>query len=137
MSLEFHLRLAGALQIALAVLHLFFPKRLHWKEELSRLSLLNRQIFIVHTIFICVVLLLFGALSCFAPQALLQPTPLSRLVLGGFASFWGLRLAFQWFVYDSRLWRGNSFNTLVHVLSTALWIYLASVYAGVLLLQGQ
>jgi len=29
MSLEFHLRLAGALQIALAARHLFFPKRFH------------------------------------------------------------------------------------------------------------
>ncbi len=135
MSLEFHLRLAGALQIALAVLHIFFPKRFHWKEELSRLSLLNRQIFVVHTIFICIGLLLMGALSSFAPQALLQPTPLSRLVLGGFGCFWGLRLAFQWLVYDSRLWRGNLFNTLVHVLFTAMWLYLCAVYGGIFLLQ--
>ena len=136
MSLEFHLRLAGALQIALAALHLFFPKRFHWKEELSRLSLLNRQIFLVHTIFICFGLVLMGALSLFAPQSLLQPTPLSRLVLGGFASFWGLRLVFQWLVYDSRLWRGNSFNTLVHTLFTAMWMYLGAVYAGVLFRGG-
>lgn len=136
MSLEFHLRLAGALQISLAALHLSFPRRFHWKEELSRLSLLNRQIFIVHTIFICVLVVSFGALSLFAPETLLQPTPLSRLVLAGFAGLWGLRLAFQWFVYDSRLWRGNTLNTLVHVLLTALWAYLFAVYLGVLLLQG-
>lgn len=41
-------------------------------------------------------IVMIGALSLFAPQTVLQPTPLSRLVLGGFAGFWGLRLIFQW-----------------------------------------
>lgn len=135
MNLELHLRLAGALQIALAAAHVFFPTRFHWKEELPRLSLLNRQMFVVHTIFICLVVLLMGALSFFAPHILLQPTALSRLVLAGFAAFWGLRLAIQLFVYDSRLWRRQAFNTLVHVLFTAMWMYLTAVYAGVLVLR--
>lgn len=135
MSMEFHLQVAGALQIGLAMLHLFFPTRFHWKEELSRLSLLNRQMFIVHTFFICLVLVMIGALSLFAPQTVLQRTPLSRLVLAGFTSFWGLRLIFQLLIYDSRLWRGDSFRTIVHGLLTVMWTYLASVYAGVLLFQ--
>ena len=63
MDPEWHLRIAGALQILLALLHLAFPKRFQWKEELARLSPLNRQIFLVHTFFICVVLTLIGALS--------------------------------------------------------------------------
>ena len=132
MTLEWHLRLAGALQIALAALHLAFPRRFHWKEELTRLSLLNRQMFLVHTLFLCVVLVLMGGLSLFAPAALLEATPLSRLVLGGFAVFWGLRLAVQWFVYDASLWRGDRFNTIVHVVFSILWAYLAAVYAGAL-----
>lgn len=135
MSFEFHLQVAGALQIGLAMLHLFFPRRFQWKEELARLSLLNRQMFLVHTFFVCVILLMIGSLSLFAPQTVLQPTPLSRLVLGGFAIFWALRLIFQWFIYDSRLWRGDLFKTLVHGLLTVVWTYLASVYAAVLLLQ--
>jgi hypothetical protein len=135
MSFEFHLRVAGALQIGLAMLHLFFPTRFQWKEELARLSLLNRQMFLVHTFFVCVILLMIGALSLFAPQTVLEPTPLSRLVLGGFAAFWGLRLIFQWFIYDSRLWRGDLFKTFVHGLLTVIWTYLASVYAAVLLFQ--
>ena len=135
MSPEFHLRLAGALQLALAALHPYFPRRFDWEHELPRLSLLNRQMFAVHTFFIAVVLLMFGALSLFAPAALLQPTSLSRLVLGGLAAFWAARVLVQWFVYDSRLWRGNAFNTRVHVLFSALYLYLSAVYAGVLLQQ--
>jgi hypothetical protein len=130
MKLEILLRIAGALQIGLAITHVFFPRRFKWKEELSRLSLLNRQIFMVHTSFICLMLLMMGGLSLLAPQTLLQNVPLARLVLGGFAAFWGMRLVFQWFVYDWRLWRGNRFNTVVHCLFTLLWTYLTSVYAA-------
>jgi hypothetical protein len=129
MNPEWHLRIAGALQIALAILHVFFPRRFNWKEELGRLSLLNRQIFLVHTIYIALVLMLIGALSLIAPRALLDPTPLARFVLAGFTLFWGLRLVFQWVVYDRSLWRGNRFNTLMHWLFTALWMYLSFVYA--------
>lgn len=135
MNLEFHLRAAGALQIALAGLHLFFPKRFRWKEELARLSLLNRQIFLVHTLFICFVLLAVGVLSLCAPRALLQPLPLARMVAGGLAAFWGLRLLIQWVFFDRSLWRGHGFNTAVHLAFTVFWVYLTAVYCGVLFIQ--
>ena len=133
MNPEWHLRIAGALQIALALLHLAFPRRFQWKEELARLSPLNRQIFLVHTIFICLVLVMIGSLSLLTPGALLEPTRLSRLVLGGFSAFWGLRLLCQWFVYDPALWRGQTFNSVMHVLFSLLWLYLTAVYLGALL----
>lgn len=128
MNPEPHLNIAGALQIMLALAHLAFPKRFQWKEELARLSLLNRQIFLVHTFFICVVLGMFGALSLFASTLLMEGTPLARLILLGMAIFWGLRLFCQWFVYDAALWRGQRFNTMVHGVSTVLWLYLTAVY---------
>jgi hypothetical protein len=128
MDLEFHLRLAGILQVALAGLHVFFPKRFEWKSELSRLSLLNRQVFISHTFFVCLTLVLMGALSLFATEELLERGRLARMVLGGFGIFWGIRLLFQWFHYDWRLWLGNRFNTLMHFLFTGLWTYLSAVY---------
>jgi hypothetical protein len=61
-------------------------------------------------------------------RAVLQTAALV-LVLAGFATFWGLRLVIQWFFYDSRLWRGHAFNTVVHFIFTAMWIYLTAVYA--------
>ena len=129
MNPELHLRIAGAIQIALVLLHFVFPQRFHWREELARLSLLNRQIFHVHTIFICLVMVLLGALSLCAPEALLEPTRLSRLVLTGIAVFWAARLVCQWFVYDVSLWRGQTFNTVMHGVFTVIWIYLTGVYA--------
>ena len=37
------------LMAVLVVVNLFVPARFHWREELARLSLLNRQIFQAHT----------------------------------------------------------------------------------------
>lgn len=45
MSLWVHLKIAGASLLILALAHAFFPWRFNWPEELSRLSLLNRQMF--------------------------------------------------------------------------------------------
>lgn len=136
MNPEWHLRIAGALQLALALAHLFFPRRFDWGRELARLSLLNRQMFHVHTLFVCVVLAMFGALSLLAPEALLEPTALSRLVLVGIAAFWALRLYCQWFVYDPVLWRGHRFETIVHIACTLLWLYLTAVYVAARLSLG-
>lgn len=130
MNLELHLRLAGLLQILLALLHFDFPRRFRWRQELASLSLLNRQMFHVHTFFVCLVLVLFGALSLFAADALLEPTRLARLVLFGITLFWAVRLYCQWFVYDARLWRGRRFETTMHVVFTALWCYLVAIYGG-------
>lgn len=130
MNPELHLRIVGALQIALSLLHFEFARRFHWREEAARMSLLNRQVFHVHTFFVCVVLVLFGALSLLAPDALLGPGRLPPLVLGGIAAFWLLRLLCQWFVYDASLWRGQPLRTVVHVVFTLLWLYFVAVYAG-------
>ncbi len=132
MTLHFHLQLVGALQIALALAHTTFARRFNWKEEATRLSLLNRQIFYVHAVFICVVLILFGLLSLFCVDDLLARSRLATFVLAGITFFWTLRLLFQFFVYDSRLWKGNRFNTNVHLIFSAMWTYFTFVYAAAL-----
>lgn len=128
MSLEIHLRIAGALLIALAAIHIFFPKKFHWAEELPRLSLLNRQMFIVHCFFIALAVGLMGALALFLADALLAPSRLATAVLAGLTFFWAVRLVVQHLVYDRRLWRGNRFNTAVHVGFTCFWCYLIAVF---------
>ena len=54
------LELCGLLMIGLALLHLISPTYFHWKEELARISLINRQIMIVHTFFIALTVFLMG-----------------------------------------------------------------------------
>jgi len=127
-SLEFHLRLAGALLLLLAAAHVFFPRLLGWKEDLAKLTLLNRQVFLVHVGCIMLILTLFGALALFFTADLVAPSRLAAAVLGGLTLFWGLRLLTQHLVYDRRLWLGHRRNTVLHVLATLLWIYLTGVF---------
>ena len=124
-----HLRIVGASLIALSLAHVLFAKHLRWKEDAARLTPINRQIFHVHAFFICLIVLMMGLLCLLAPQRLAEPTPLARLVLIGLVIFWGTRLVFQWFVYDSSLWRGHRGNTFVHFAFTILWSYYTFVFA--------
>jgi hypothetical protein len=62
----------------------------------------NRQIFEVHAIFLVLVLGMFSVLLLSSSEALLEPSRLSRLLLGGLTIFWGLRLLAQWFYYSPR-----------------------------------
>src|SRR5215204_4630377 len=105
-----HLKLVGLLILGLCVLNFFLPKRFNWKEELARLSLINRQIFLVHCAFIVLTCAMFGLLSLFFTPLLLERTPLARLVLAGLTTFWALRLFMQLFVYSPALWRGRRFE---------------------------
>jgi len=126
--LEICLRIAGALLLTLAAAHVTFPKRFDWAVELPRLSLLNRQMFLVHVAYIVVVLASMGLLSLVFADALLERTYLARLVTAWLSLFWLSRLIVQWFVYDRQLWRGNRLHTTVHVVFTTLWCYLSFVY---------
>jgi hypothetical protein len=137
MTLLVHLRIVGCMLLALAGMHVFLPGRLNWNEELRHVSLLNRQIFLVHTFFIALVLTMMGVLSLFCGGLLLAGSPLSHVVLGGLALFWITRLVVQWFVYDKTLWRGDRFNTRVHLLFSALWAYFSAVYGAALWAQFQ
>ena len=132
MNLRLHLQAVGILQILLALAHTGFSRRFRWKEETSRLSLLNRQIFYVHTFFICVVLMLFGLLSLTCADELTTPGALARTVLLGMTFFWTLRWFIQFFVYDARLWKGHGLNTVMHVVFASVWTYFSSVYGWAL-----
>jgi len=83
MTLLTHLRFVGVIMAVLVVVNLFVPGRLRWREELARVSLVNRQIFQVHTVFIVLILAIFAVLLLTSADALLEPTRLSRLVVGG------------------------------------------------------
>ena len=129
MNIELHLRIVGVLLFALLGLNFVLPRRFNWREELSRLSPINRQIFIVHAIFIALLLAMFGTLSLLFAPLLTAPGPLAKLVLAGLALFWLVRLLAQWFIYDSALWRGKRFETSVHVLFTLVWAYFTATYS--------
>jgi hypothetical protein len=125
-----HLQIVGSSLLVLSAAHVFFGRHLDWKNDLAKLTPVNRQIFYVHTFFICLMLVMMGSLCLFFPRYLLDRTPLARLILIGLTIFWGTRLAFQWFVYDSSLWRGHRTNTIVHIVFSLLWSYYTLVFSA-------
>ncbi len=133
MTMDVALKIAGLIFLGYALLHFTFPKRFGWREELGRLSLLNRRIFVVHTTFIVLTLLLLGVLCLVFTAELLAPTPLGRVVLAGIFVFAAARLLAQIFLYDASLWRGHAFNTRVHAVFVTTWSYLVVAFGLALL----
>ena len=124
------LKLIGIALVMLGGMHVMFPRYFKWKSELSSLSLINQQIFKVHTFFIGLTVVLMGLLCISSSNELISTTLGKRISLGLFV-FWGLRLIFQFAVYSKKLWRGKKLETLLHVLASAFWIYLTLVFARI------
>ncbi|ANH81947.1 hypothetical protein A8C56_14085 [Niabella ginsenosidivorans] len=125
--MELQVKIAGSIMILLAVIHASFPKYFRWKEDLNFLSPVNRQMMQVHTFFVALVLLLTGVL-CISSSAELINTPLGKSISLGIGIFWACRLLIQFFGYSSELWKGKSFETMVHIVFSLLWIYFTFLF---------
>jgi hypothetical protein len=130
--MELHLKVIGTLLVGLSFVHVIFPKYFNWKNELSSLSLINSQMMKVHTFFIAFVVFLIGAL-CLSSSELLVSTELGKRVSLGLAIFWGVRFVFQILIYSPKLWRGKTFETIVHILFTLFWLYMTFVFGKIYL----
>ncbi len=125
--MEIYLKIAGIILIILGIVHIAFPRRFSWKKELAGLSLINKQMMVVHTFFIALTVFMMGVLSLFYSSELIS-TPFGRVISLGLAIFWFIRLVFQFFVYSKELWKGKTFETIMHIIFALIWIYLTVVY---------
>jgi len=125
--MEIHFKLIGCLLMALALIHIIFPKYFHWKEELKHLSLMNQQMMTIHTFFIALTVFLMGLL-CFTSAEDLIYTDLGKRVSLGFGIFWIIRLLIQFFGYSPKLWKGKTFETIVHIVFSFFWFYLSFIF---------
>jgi len=125
--MELHIRIIGVLLMALATVHIVFPRFFEWKTELSSLQLINRQLMYVHTFFIALVVFLMGLL-CISSAHELTSTTLGKRIGLGLGIFWMCRLFFQFFVYSSTLWKGKRLETAIHVVFSFFWTYFSFVF---------
>ncbi|CAM1370090.1 conserved membrane hypothetical protein [Tenacibaculum sediminilitoris] len=124
--MEVHLKIIGYLLMLLALMHVVFPKYFNWKDELKDLSLMNKQMMMVHTFFIALTVFLMGSILVLESKELIE-TNLGRKIILGFAVFWSIRLFIQLFVYSPKLWRGKKLETAIHVFFTCFWVYISAV----------
>lgn len=125
--LDIHIKIIGVLLIGLALIHSIFPRYFNWKEELRRLGMMNRQMMRIHTFFIALVVFLMGVLCLYSTDDLIN-TQLGKTLSLGLGVFWFCRLILQFFGYSSQLWRGKTFETIVHILFSLFWVYLTGVF---------
>jgi len=125
--MEIHVTIIGVILIPLAIVHIIFPKYFKWEKELKGLSLINRQMIYVHTLFVALIILLMG-IMCITSAHELVFTNLGRKVSLGVGIFWLIRLFVQFFGYSSKLWKGKLFETVVHILFTLMWVYMSVMF---------
>ena len=130
--MELQLKIIGLILMGLALLHAIFPKYFQWQLELQSLSLINRQIMYVHTFFIALIVFLMGFL-CLSSAPEIVATTFGRKISLGLGFFWLCRLLIQFFGYSPALWRGKTFETIVHIVFSLLWAYLSVVFIRIYL----
>lgn len=129
MNLETWIQIAGLLHFAILIASALVPKVLDWRASLGRLDPLSRQLVWVHGAFIVLTIVAFGTLATGFAAELSDGSPLARAVCGFMAIFWGARLGVQFFVFDARpMLRSAVLRVGYHGL-TAVFGYLAVVFA--------
>jgi hypothetical protein len=129
MNLTFQssIQIAGALQFIIAAANFFAPAKLHYHENLAKVSPIIRQIFTVHSIYIVLVLIGLGLICLLFPSDLCGASALGKFLCGFLAIFWGLRVVLQFTYYDRTVKQENPLGTFCFGIS---FIYLATIFAA-------
>jgi hypothetical protein len=126
--------LAGLVQIAIASANLFIPKKLNYRENLSRVAPIVRQVFVVHSVYIVGVVLLFATVTLGFATELASGRGLGRFLAAAMAIFWLFRAPVQLMYYDASLRRTNRLGDVAFT-SAALFLtitYGAAAFAHML-----
>lgn len=117
---------AGAVQLVIVGANAVVPRKFNYRENLAKVSPLVRQVFVVHSIYIVIVLIGFcGICFQFAPR-LVSHDPLGRSLSAFLAFFWLLRVTLQIFYYDGEYRRQHR---LADVAYTGACCFLGGVFA--------
>jgi hypothetical protein len=119
--------LAGFVQIAIASANLFIPKKLHYQENLSRVAPIIRQIFVVHSVYIVGVVLLFAFMTFGFAAELASGHGLGRFLAASMALFWLFRAPVQLLYYDESLRRSNRLGDVAFILAA---LFLTTTYGA-------
>src|SRR5437588_11861774 len=118
---------AGLVQVAIASANLLLPAKLKYRENLSRVSPVIRQSFVVHSVYIVGVLLLFAAVTFGFPGELASGHGLGRFLAAAIALFWLVRGPVQLLYYAAELRRQHRWGDVAF---TAGALFLAATYGA-------
>ncbi|MBX9689677.1 MAG: hypothetical protein K2X27_23400 [Candidatus Obscuribacterales bacterium] len=133
--LKLLLEFAGISLIALAGAHAVLPRLFKWKDDLEKLTPINKQIFIAHTLFIVIGIAMLGLVCLIFPMDLLQRSQLGLLASGSFFMCWLSRLLFQFCFFTAKLTDNKQQEFLMRVAGTLLWSFYTIVFGMSFLYQ--
>src|SRR5207302_7181541 len=110
---------AGLVLVDIASANLFRPAKLTYRGHLSRVSPVIRQSFVVHSVYIVGVLLLFAAVTFGFPGELASGHGLGRFLAPAIALFWLVRAPVPLLYYDAELRRENRWGDVAFHLRCA------------------
>ncbi len=126
-SPTFLIHAAGVVLFIIAAANLFVPAKLGYAENLARVSPIVRQVFVIHSLFIVLVVVASGGLCLFLAPRLVAADPLSTALSGFLALFWSLRFVIQLYYVDSKFLRGHLAGHISYSFACA---FLAVVFLG-------
>jgi hypothetical protein len=110
------LRAAAIIQLILVVLNLFLIRIMNWRDDVARMPLLVREVFL-------------GILTLrFAPELAARTNPIGSWLACGIGLFWAIRTVLQWTFYSTSHWRGIPHRTCIHWILTLMYGSFAGIY---------
>jgi hypothetical protein len=113
------IQLAGVVLVLIAAANIVVPRRLGYRENLARLSPIVRQVFVLHSIYMVMVVLGFAGLCLFFARELAGASSLGHALSWFLAVFWLSRVAMQVVFVDAETRRANPVGNAAYTLATA------------------
>jgi len=118
---------AGGVQLLIASVNFFLPKELDYRGNLARLTPIVREVFVVQTAYIVLILVAFAGLCFGFASELAGGSPLGRALSAFLAIFWGLRFFIQLLYYEASLKRQHP---VLNVTFLTAFVYLTGVFGA-------
>jgi hypothetical protein len=118
---------AGAIQLVVIAANFALPKKLRCRENLAKVSPMIREVFVVHWLYIVLVLGIFTTLCFWFAPELAGGSRLGRFLSLAMAIFWLLRVPIQLFFYDREIRRQNRLADVAFLLTFS---YLGIVFGA-------
>jgi hypothetical protein len=113
--------IGGIYNLLFAFFHLMFWKLFGWKEDLAKLTFINRQVMQILNLCLTFVFLLFSYISFIHTSEMLT-TSLGRILLLLISIFWLLRAIEQVFFFGLKN-RGSIAFFVIFLLGTMIYLY--------------
>ena len=121
--------LAGAIHAGIVVANFPLFRRLEIREKVKSMPRFERQIFLVHWLYILLVVGMFSTACLLFARDLAGASALGRFLSAFMAGFWLLRIFLQIFYYDRELRRANRALDALYVVSLSMLVAIFGVVA--------